>query len=183
MPCFFQLAPSLLEFAVCFAHPWVKLCRVCRQEKILERGFVPQLTEIGRRHPVTADLIPSANGKPTWGRWFRHIEANVRQGNVLMKGVNDLPLLILHREGKGRIAQLLSDHIWLWGRGLEGGGPQAEILRRLAHWLMKEPQLEEERLVARFEKGQVVIERYSLSPESPEVTVTTPSGARQNRAA
>ena len=55
---------------------------------------------------------------------------------------------MLDQVGKGRVAELLSDQIWLWARGFEGGGPQAELLRRLAHWLMKEPELEEEKLSA-----------------------------------
>ena len=45
------------------------------------------------------------------------------------------------RDGK-TVAQLMSDQIWLWARGFEGGGPQAELLRRLAHWLMQEPEAE-----------------------------------------
>ena len=45
--------------------------------------------------------------------------------------------------GEGRVAQFLSDQGWLWARGYDGGGPQMELLRRLAHWLMKEPELEE----------------------------------------
>jgi hypothetical protein len=148
--------------------------------KVLEQGFRPKLTELGGRHPVTADLMPEVEGnKPPWGSWYRLVEADVRQGDVLMTGVNNLPLLVLQREGKGRIAQLLSDHIWLWGRGHEGGGPQTELLRRLAHWLMKEPELEEERLDARVEKGQVIIERRSLKPKAPPLTVTTPSGEKR----
>ncbi|MEQ8195075.1 MAG: hypothetical protein RIB59_11365, partial [Rhodospirillales bacterium] len=106
--------------------------------KVFEQGFLPKLTELGGRHPVTADLAPkNKNDKPSWGSWYRHVEASIRQGNVVMSGVDNLPLLVLQREGKGRIAQILSDHIWLWGRGHEGGGPQTELLRRLAHWLMK----------------------------------------------
>ena len=94
-----------------------------------------------------------------------------------MQGLDERPLLILDRVGKGRVAQLMSDHIWLWARGFEGGGPQAELLRRLAHWLMKEPDLEEEGLRGRIRDGRLVIERRSLSPGRPRVTVTAPSGA------
>ena len=63
-----------------------------------------------------------------------------------MTGADKLPLLVLSHVGKGRVAQLASDEIWLWSRGYEGGGPQGELLRRLAHWLMKEPELEENAL-------------------------------------
>jgi hypothetical protein len=70
----------------------------------------------------------------------------------------------------------MSDHMWLWSRGFEGGGPQAELLRRIAHWLMREPDLEEEDLRATVANGQLEIQRRSLSPEHPEIQVTFPSG-------
>jgi hypothetical protein len=73
----------------------------------------------------------------------------------------------------------MSDHMWLWSRGFEGGGPQAELLRRISHWLMKEPDLEEEDLRAQVRGGQLQINRRSLSIEEPEVTVTLPSGESQ----
>ncbi len=146
--------------------------------RVYEQGFRPLLTEVGRRHPVTADLRQAGapGSDPEWGRWFRMIEARQINGADLMSGPNDRPLLVVDRVGEGRIAQLLSDHAWLWARGYEGGGPQAELLRRLAHWLMKEPDLEEEELRA-FAKGDSIsIERRSLSPQIPPVTVTWPSG-------
>jgi hypothetical protein len=96
-----------------------------------------------------------------------------------MEGRGATPLLVLDRVGEGRVAQFMSDHIWLWARGYDGGGPQAELLRRLAHWLMKEPDLEEESLRARVQDGRLAIERHSLSPAVTTVTVTAPSGARQ----
>ncbi|MFL5167237.1 MAG: hypothetical protein ACJ8D8_13615, partial [Microvirga sp.] len=107
---------------------------------VIERGYRPAITDVGRRHPVTADL-PGGGDQPTWGRWFRIVQATVKRGSTVMSGPDNQPLLILDRYGKGRVAQLLSDQIWLWSRGYEGGGPQAELLRRIAHWLMKEPEL------------------------------------------
>jgi len=147
---------------------------------IREGGFRPVLTENGRRHPVTAGLPGGPSDGGTWGRWFRYVEAARRTGVTLMNGPNDGPLLILDRIEDGRIALLMSDHIWLWARGFEGGGPQAELLRRLAHWLMKEPDLEEENLTARSRDGQVVVERRSLSEANPPVTLTTPSGENRS---
>ena len=141
--------------------------------RILKQGLRPRLSDYGLRHPVTADL---ADG-PQWGRWFRQIEAGAGRGHVLMNGPGDRPLLILDRVGDGRVAQLLSDHIWLWARGFEDGGPHSEILRRLAHWLMKEPDLEEEAIGGEVEGGELVIVRRSAAGEFSEVSVTTPSGA------
>ncbi|MDP6571961.1 MAG: hypothetical protein QGI06_00485 [Rhodospirillales bacterium] len=141
--------------------------------RVFERGFRPRLTETGRRHPVTAAL----GAERRWGRWFRQVEAVPRQGEVLMRGAGGKPLLVLDRVDKGRVAQVMSDQLWLWARGFEGGGPQAELLRRLAHWLMKEPDLEEERLSAHVAGGRLAIVRQSLAGAAPEVKVTAPSGA------
>ncbi len=145
---------------------------------VLEQGFRPALTAAGRRHPVTAGLegAGAPGREPSWGRWFRLIDAMPRQGMTVMSGIGDRPLLVLNRVGKGRTAEILSDEIWLWSRGFEGGGPQAELLRRVAHWLMKEPDLEEEDLRASIEDGRLDIQRRSLSDKPATVDVTTPSG-------
>ncbi len=148
------------------------------QGDVIERGFRPKLTDVGRRHPVTAGL--SANGTNRWGRWFRQVSVLARSGGVLMTGVGDTPLLVLDRIGEGRVAQMSSDHIWLWARGFEGGGPHGELVRRLAHWLMKEPELEEERLSASIKNGHLRIERRSLDTGPVEVTLSAPSGAAWN---
>lgn len=127
---------------------------------------------------MTAGL-PGANigtDAPRWGRWFRLVEADQTSGRELMSGPDGKPLLVLDRVGDGRVALMLSDQAWLWTRGVEGGGPQAELLRRLAHWLMKEPDLEEERLSGRIDQGVLRIERRSMQEELPPVTITAPSG-------
>jgi len=149
--------------------------------RVLERGFRPRLTTVGRRHPVTTELLAVAGSgdQPRWGRWFRQIEATVRSGITVLRGPGDTPLLVLDRVESGRVAQMLSDHIWLWARGFEGGGPHAELLRRLSHWLMKEPDLEEESLRAAVRGGKLIVKRRSLEDAPSEVTVTSPSGKRQ----
>ena len=145
---------------------------------VIERGFLPRVTNTGRRHPVTADLNGSGepDGDPDWGRWFRQIDVEARRGRVLMSGADGRPLLILDRMGFGRVAQLNSDHIWLWARGYEGGGPQAELLRRLAHWLMQEPDLEEESLSASVRGDRLAIERRSVDPDDRPIEMTGPDG-------
>ena len=107
--------------------------------------------------------------EPSWGRWFRQVEARVHHGTTVMSGDRGEPLLVLDRVGKGRVAQLLSDQAWLWARGFEGGGPQAELLRRVAHWLMQEPELEENALTAHVADGRLAIERRSTDPAPPVV--------------
>ena len=150
--------------------------------RVIEEGFVPRVSEVGERHPVTAGLEehaprpPAADGTPGWGRWFRMVDVNPIAGETVMQGPEDRPLLVLAHEGEGRIAVLNSDQAWLWSRGFEGGGPQLELLRRLAHWLMKEPELEEEVLRGTGQDGAVSIERRTLSDSVPPVTATSPSG-------
>jgi len=145
--------------------------------QVLEGGFRPEISDIGRRHPVTAGLPGGSTEPPAWGRWFRQVSSTIIGGSAVMTGLEGQPLLVLNRVGKGRVAQLLSDEIWLWSRGYEGGGPQAELLRRIAHWLMKEPELEEEDLRATVAEGRLSIVRRSLGQQPATVEVTLPSGS------
>ena len=143
--------------------------------QVIENGFLPALTEFGQRHPVTAQLPETGD----WGRWMRQIELLPLEGDVILKGVQDLPLLTLNRFKAGRVALLASDHAWLWDRNFEGGGPQQELLRRLAHWLMSEPELEEEALRAEQMEEGVLITRRSLNAVVDPVEVVAPSGISQ----
>jgi len=147
---------------------------------VIEQGFKPRVTDVGQRHPVTSALAGANDGAltdPLWGRWFRQIDGQGTRGNAVMSGVAGRPLLVLDRVGEGRVAHLLSDHIWLWSRGFEGGGPQAEVLRRTAHWLMEEPDLEEDDLRASARGRTVEIERRTLGDSFEPVRVIGPDGS------
>ncbi|MDZ4792186.1 MAG: hypothetical protein SGJ17_13430 [Hyphomicrobiales bacterium] len=146
--------------------------------RVIEEAFRPRVTATGVKHPVTSGL-PGAGAKdqqPSWGRWLRVVETDSSGGDVVMTGAQDAPLLVLSREGEGRVAVLLSDHAWLWARGYDGGGPHADLLRRLSHWLMKEPDLEEEWLRASGEAKRLKIVRRSMKDSVGQATVTLPSG-------
>ena len=160
---------------------------------LVEQRFQPMPTALGRRHPVTADLPqmpPAAAGadpgsRPDvgWGPWFRALRADQSHGQVLLTAPDGRgapsPLLVLDHVERGRTAMLLSDQIWLWSRGEGGGGPQAELLRRVAHWLMKEPELEEEQLTAGIEHGRLTVTRRSVDESrSSRVSVIAPDGGR-----
>jgi hypothetical protein len=145
---------------------------------VAERAFRAQLTELGKRHPVTRSLQGAQATPPDWSQWFRAISARPSpEGTTIMSGADDAPILVLGRQHEGRVALLLSDHIWLWARGFQGGGPHLELLRKLSHWLMKEPDLEEERLVLRASGRDLVVERNTMQEKAAAVTVTSPSGA------
>ena len=145
--------------------------------QLIERPYKAKLSGDGVKHPVTRGLPGSEEKDPRWGRWFRQVEVSPGRGRVLMHGADERPLLVLDRKTKGRVALLLSDHAWLWARGYEGGGPHTDLLRRLSHWLMKEPDLEEERLLASAKGLKLTVERRSMEEEVVgRVQVSAPGG-------
>jgi hypothetical protein len=139
-------------------------------------AFHPRLTDPGKRHPVTRGLEGADQDPPHWSRWFRLVDSRMSKGTTVMQGPDNKPLLLLSREGEGRVALLLSDHIWLWARGYEGGGPHIDLLRRLSHWLMKQPDLEEEALRLIVRGRDLTVQRQTMSDTVSDVTLTTPSG-------
>lgn len=155
-----------------FRSPLAPILPAQPTARVIEERFVPTVTDMGHRHPVTTDLGDSEH----WGAWLRQVDVLFRSGETLMTGVDDRPLLVLDRVGEGRVAMLASDHAWLWSRGFDGGGPQLELLRRLAHWMMKEPELEEEALWAEA-NGQIMrVIRQTLGDDVGTVTITQPNG-------
>ncbi len=144
---------------------------------VTEQAFRPSLTELGQRHPVTRGLDGSDSTPPHWSEWFRVVDTRSATGTTVMQGPDEKPLLVLSHEGEGRVALLLSDHIWLWARGFEGGGPHLDLLRRLSHWLMKEPDLEEESLRLTVSGHDLVVRRQTMADQVADVTLTSPSGA------
>lgn len=144
---------------------------------VIEEAFRPRITDLGKRHPVTRDLPGSASDPPAWSEWFRTVETVPHgAGTAVMSGARGQSLLVLARQEKGRVALLLSDHAWLWARGFQGGGPHVDLLRRLSHWLMKEPDLEEEALRAVGRTRELVVERQTMADAIAPVTVTSPLG-------
>ncbi len=148
--------------------------------RTIEEAYRARITDRGKRHPVTRDLAGSEVEPPRWGEWLRLISARANDGDVVMSGPGDRPLLITSREGKGRVGLFLSDHAWLWARGYREGGPHLDLLRRLSHWLMKEPSLEEEALRAVTRGRTVEIERQTLGDAPGAVTITGPSGTARS---
>lgn len=145
-----------------------------------EGGFYPRLSDIGKKHPVTRDLEGAGSEPPHWGRWFRSVDVEKPVGETVMTAADGKPLLVLNRAGKGRVAMLLSDQGWLWARGFEGGGPHVALYRRIAHWLMKEPELEEEALTARASGRLLTITRQTIGADPGPAVITSSSGKRQD---
>lgn len=144
---------------------------------VIDEAYRARVSEPGKRHPVTRDLPGAESEPPRWGEWLRLVGARIRAGSAVMTGPGDRPLLMLAREQKGRVALFLSDHAWLWARGFRDGGPHLDLLRRLGHWLMKEPDLEEEALRAVARGRNIEIERQTLGEAPAPATITAPDGS------
>jgi hypothetical protein len=142
--------------------------------EVVDGKFTPQLTALGKRHSVTATLPTDG-----WGPWMRYMKLEQGNSEALMQTPDGHPLLLLNRVGQGRVASVMSDQLWLWARGFEGGGPYAELIRRTAHWLMKEPELEEELL--EIEAGaspELKATLHTLSDSPPKLEVLGPDGTK-----
>ncbi|RAI31739.1 hypothetical protein CH341_32520, partial [Rhodoplanes roseus] len=74
---------------------------------VTEAPYRAEITELGRKHPVTRDLPGGDTSPPSWSRWFRLIDTVVTAGDVALKGEDGKPLLVLAHENEGRIAMLL----------------------------------------------------------------------------
>ncbi|MCD9147384.1 hypothetical protein [Pseudophaeobacter flagellatus] len=170
-----------------YRSPLSRVLPAAPTARVLEQPYRPRITDLGHRHPVTAGLeqVHRASGTsaetgpddaPPWGSWLRQIELSSPQGHVLMQGLGTRPLLVLDRVAAGRVALLASDHAWLWSRGYQGGGPQLELLRRLAHWMMKEPELEEEMLWAESTGQSMQIFRRRMQGAAGPLVITAPDG-------
>jgi hypothetical protein len=144
---------------------------------VTEKPYYAHLSDAGKRHPVTRGLEGSASEPPHWSRFFRTVDTRNATTPPLMTGADGKPLLLLSRYGEGRVALLLSDHIWLWARGYEGGGPHLDLLRRMSHWLMKQPDLDEEALRLQVQGHDLVVLRQTMADSVAPVTVTSPTGA------
>jgi len=144
---------------------------------VTEKPYYARLSDAGKRHPVTRGLEGSASEPPHWSRFFRTVDTRNATSPPLMTGADGKPLLLLSRYGEGRVALLLSDHLWLWARGYEGGGPHLDLLRRMSHWLMKQPDLDEEALRLQVQGHDLVVLRQTMADSVAPVTVTSPTGA------
>ncbi|ABE63989.1 conserved hypothetical protein [Nitrobacter hamburgensis X14] len=143
---------------------------------VTDKPFHARLSEAGKRHPVTRGLEGSASDPPHWSRFFREVDTRNASVPPVMTGADGEPLLLLSRYDEGRVALLLSDHIWLWARGYEGGGPYLDLLRRMSHWLMKQPELDEEALRLEVHGKDLVVQRQTMADSVTPVVVTSPSG-------
>ncbi|WP_020173633.1 membrane protein [Methyloferula stellata] len=175
----FAAGPDFARPEGLFYSPLGRIAPARPDGSLTEHAFRAVVTSDGAKHPVTRGLAGADQNPPAWSQWFRQVNADVARGTSVLSGADGKPLLVLSREGKGRVALLLTDQMWLWARGFEGGGPHLDLSRRLAHWLMKEPDLEEEALRATVEGHDLVIERQSLKDQVPPVKVTAPSGKQE----
>ncbi|MBJ85337.1 MAG: hypothetical protein CMJ11_01835 [Pelagibacterales bacterium] len=144
---------------------------------VVLQEFIPIMTNYGERHPVTANLKDNISNN--WGPWYRMVEGITIAGDVLLEGPEARPLLVLNRVGQGRVAQILSDQSWVWTKPGSNKGPQADLLRRLVHWLMKEPELEENELSARIDNNTILITKNSLILDNKPIISISPDNTKK----
>jgi hypothetical protein len=145
-------------------------------QNIMKQAYRPALSDVGKTHPVTADLQRYLKQRK-WGQWYAQVNARQTRGQELMTGLDGDPLLVLDKVGKGRVAVLTSDNIWLWSKGLAQAGPYTELLRNVSHWLMKEPELEDDYIKADAAGNTITVSERDIVPGAKTVTMTDPSGA------
>ncbi|WP_310621342.1 hypothetical protein [Flexibacterium corallicola] len=171
--------PDYAENRSLFRTPLSRVLPAAPTGRVLEKPYHARISKAGQKHPVTRNLAGGKQSPPNWSRWFRLADTTVKTGDILLTGVDSRPVLVLSREGKGRVATLLSDHVWLWARGYEGGGPHVSLLRRLSHWLMQEPDLEEEAIRLHVQGTSIQVERQTLASSVDPIVITEPSGDTQ----
>ena len=140
--------------------------------EIITEDVMPTLSDEGVRHTITEDFAGRR-----WGKWLRYVQARSDTGDVLMRTEDGAPLFAVDRVGDGRVAQLLSDQIWLWARGYDGGGPFSDLIRRSVHWLMKEPELDERQLQLIAQGATVRANLRTLADRAAPLIIETPDGS------
>ena len=145
-----------------------------RPEEFFIGPFLPSLTDLGKRHPIT-NTLEKAFKDNKWGKWFSFIKANKISGQTLMSA-NKYPLLIINEVSQGRVAQILSDQSWVWNKDRENKGPLVELLRNTIHWLLKTPELQENYLNVIKNNNFITLNLNSLNEGDTSAIITSPSG-------
>ena len=145
---------------------------------LYETAFKPKRTALGKTHPITRAIADGQFDGESWASWLRQIKVSAGDEKVLLSGHNDLPLLLIGEKDDGRVIQLTSDQIWLWAREYKQGGPYIDLMRKMIHWLLKEPSLEEGQIELSLQGETIRIKRYT-APEDETVSYTTPSGEQK----
>ena len=152
--------------------------------KVIRKEFKPRLTNLGKKHPITDSLFKN---NFEYGSWFEMndiLEVD-SDSQVLLSGLNNKPLLAVKKVNNGRVAQIYSHNIWLWSKTESNkGGPYNQLIKNLAHWLMKEPTLEENKLKLKVLNDSILIEKsFLIDPKSEKLnlTIIDPDGKKYKR--
>lgn len=147
------------------------------KSNIISGAYTPQLTDIGKNHPITGDL---QKDKKKWGAWFSQTGIKKIKGQVLMTGAQENPLLVIDKVSDGRVAVLASDNIWMWSKGVNGGGPYTELLRNVAHWLMREPELDEDYIKTAVEGNTITVSERTTAGIPATLSMSRPDGKTED---
>ena len=150
---------------------------VRQKNSVFNQSYKAKVSDFGVKHPVTE---PLSLIEDRWGNWdyYLRMQPQAEGAKVLLRHENGDPLLLISEYGDGRVAQFTTDQMWYWARGYKGGGPYTDLIRRLSHWLMKEPTLEYKKFDVRPTNTglEVVYDADRRGDEQLEVNVRTPQG-------
>ncbi len=144
-------------------------------QKVLANPYFPRMTQEGKKHPVTANIKIANTGV----KWHGQIATSQNSGNVLMNGFSNNPLLITDKVGEGRVAVLTSDNIWLWSKFFDTNIVYTDLLRNLAHWLMKEPELEEGFIKTEMQGDRMKVSQRALGSKEMSLTIVKPDNSSE----
>lgn len=163
-----------------FMTPLADILPVSQRNKegILTGDILPAVSAKGKKHPVTASLTSE------WAPWHGQMAFSAASEDTLLTGAGNLPLLTIKEAGKGRVAVLASDNIWLWSKSTPEGqsrGPYMPLIGNVIDWLTREPDMNPGYLKADPVAGGKI--RVSLRPaenQDTTVSVNYPDGAENN---
>jgi hypothetical protein len=115
---------------------------------------VPFTPTLGEDHPITQPFV-----KQTLPLLRGSLPLPLAErAELLMETPEKTPVITLWRETPqhGRMAWIATDDVWMWRRqaGEAGAAPPFNpLMRRLMHWLLREPDLEAPPMICQQDKG------------------------------
>ena len=115
--------------------------------------------------------------EPTWGRWFRQVDVGAEPRPHRHERRRGPPAAGARPQGARAAWRCCSPITPGCGRAATtAAGRTPTCCAASSHWLMKEPDLEEERLIASAKGLKLTIERRSMEDDVPPVQVSAPGG-------
>ena len=165
-------------------------------ETISNERFHPELTDIGKSHPIMR-IIPNKDENERQWSTIPELEGlNIVQGlnqsaTALLSTEDGDPVLAVENIGNGKVAAFMSDSSWKWNFAQAGesnlSAHYEKFWNRLFLWFVNDPELKDVKINTDkpiyYPGENAKIEISTLAPESINKKslpiVTTPNGQKQ----